>query len=295
MVVSRRKSVVLVAALLVWACVLLWPRLEATPLTGLPDEALAATFDADMRNVVYRWNEADPRSDTERKTALFDFVYQTYDSSAWVPQSLFDQNLITQTVVGSVDAIVRDRVGLVLWRDNPRVVAFGMAPSRPADRPLMWTVNCLVCHTAEIDGVTYLGAGTKVFDDRVLGEALKLLARESDATPAASRSDDQLHIARALRILTSHHHDKIDSLTRARSTAFAASPSSCICGHMAARCRPSTRWDAVIPKRRRCGIRRRSCREAAGTPTAASTAGFRSWPRPWSSRRIVRSTRWSTW
>jgi hypothetical protein len=223
MVVSRRKSVVLVAALLVWACVLLWPRLEATPLTGLPDESLAATFDADMRNVVYRWNEADPRSDTERKKALFDFVYQTYDSSAWIPQSLFDQNLITQTVVGSVDAIVRDRVGLVLWRDNPRVVAFGMAPSRPADRPLMWTVNCLVCHTAEIDGVTYLGAGTKVFDDRVLGEALKLLARESDATPAASRSDDQLHIARALRILTSHHHDKIDSLTRARSTAFAAS------------------------------------------------------------------------
>ena len=31
----------------------------------------------------------------------------------------------------------------------------------------MWTVNCLVCHTAEIDGVTYLGAGTKVFDDYV--------------------------------------------------------------------------------------------------------------------------------
>jgi mono/diheme cytochrome c family protein len=87
----------------------------------------------------------------------------------------------------------------------------------------MWTVNCLVCHTAEIDGVAYLGAGTKVFDDRVLGEALKLLTRESGGTSAAPLSDDQLHIARALRILTSHHHDKIDSLTRARSTAFAAS------------------------------------------------------------------------
>jgi hypothetical protein len=223
MVVNRRTSVALVAALLVWACVRLWSRPETMPLTGLPDESLAATFDADMRDVVYRWNETDPRSDTERKKALFDFVYQTYDSSAWIPQSLFDQNLIRQTVVGSVDAIVRDRVGLVLWRDNPRVVAFGMAPSRPSDRPLMWTVNCLVCHTAEIDGVTYLGAGTKVFDDRVLGDALKLLARESDAKSAAAQSDDQLHIARALRILTSHHHDKIDSLTRARSTAFAAS------------------------------------------------------------------------
>jgi processive rubber oxygenase RoxA-like protein len=223
MVVSRRTSVATIAALLVWACVRLWSRPETIPLTGLPDESLAGTFDADMRNVVYRWNEADPRSDTERKKALFDFVYQTYDSSAWIPQSLFDQNLIRQTVVGSVDAIVRDRVGLVVWRDNPRVIAFGMAPSRQADRPLMWTVNCLVCHTAEIDGVTYLGAGTKLFDDRVLGEALKLLARASDETSAASQPDDQLHIARALRILTSHHHDRIDSLTRARSTAFAAS------------------------------------------------------------------------
>ena len=69
--------------------------------------------------------------------------------------------------MGDVDTIVRDKVGLVLWRDNPRVVAFGMAPSRPADKPLKWTVNCLVCHTAEIDGVAYLGAGTKVFDDYV--------------------------------------------------------------------------------------------------------------------------------
>ena len=32
-------------------------------------------------------------------------------------------------------------------------------------QPLKWTVNCLVCHTAEIDGVAYFGAGTKTFDD----------------------------------------------------------------------------------------------------------------------------------
>jgi len=223
MFASKRTSAVVLAAVLVWACLHLLSRPAAAPLTGLPDESLAATFDDDMRNVVYRWSETDPRSERDRKRALFDFIYQTYDSSAWIPQSLFDQNLITQTVVGDVDAIVRDTVGLVLWRDNPRVVAFGMAPSRPVDQPLRWTVNCMVCHTAEIDGVTYLGAGTKVFDDFVLGEALKLLTRKGGGTEAPAQSPDQVHIARALRILTSHHHDKIDSLTRARSTAFAAS------------------------------------------------------------------------
>jgi hypothetical protein len=220
---GKRTLVILLAAVLVWACVRLLSRPATAPLTGLPDESLAAAFDSDMRNVVYRWSEADRRSERERNQALFNFIYQTYDSSAWIPQSLFDQNLITQTVVGDVDTIVRDRVGLVLWRDNPRVVAFGMAPSRSVDKPLMWTVNCLVCHTAEIDGVTYLGAGTKVFDDLVLGQALKLLTRQAGGTVSSSQSQDQVHIARALRILTSHHHDKIDSLTRARSTAFAAS------------------------------------------------------------------------
>jgi hypothetical protein len=223
MFVTKRTSAAVLTAGLVWACVRLLSRPATAPLTGLPEETLAAAFESDMRNVVYRWSETDPRPERDRKRALFDFVYQTYDSSAWIPQSLFEQNVIAQTVVGDVDTIVRDKVGLVLWRDNPRVVAFGMAPSRSAHKPLMWTVNCLVCHTAEIDGVTYLGAGTKVFDDYVLGEALKLLTRQGARGSAPADSPDEIHIARALRILTSHHHDKIDSLTRARSTAFAAS------------------------------------------------------------------------
>jgi hypothetical protein len=189
---------------------------------GIPDQVLFETFEADMRGVAIRWSEEDARREPERRKALFDFVYQTYESSAWIPQSLFDRNLVTQTIAGSVDAIVRDRVGLVLWRGNARVRAFGMAPNRSPDEPLRWTVNCLVCHTAEIDGVAYFGAGTKLFDDRFLGEALKLLTADA-VRPAIARGTGVDFAEAANRILNSHHHEKIDSLTRGRSTAFAAS------------------------------------------------------------------------
>jgi hypothetical protein len=186
-------------------------------------ETLKSDFDADLQGVVYRWDPADPRTAAERKQALFDFVYQTYDSSAWIPQSLFDANLMTQAVVGDVDSIVRDKVGLVLWPGNRLVPAFGMAPSRAVNEPLKWTVNCLVCHTAEIDGVAYFGAGTKLFDDKLLGNALQLLTSDQWRATMPSDPIDRSHAAAAYRILTSHHHEKIDSLTRARSTAFAAS------------------------------------------------------------------------
>src|SRR6478736_2593588 len=144
-----------------------WTRASTAPLTR---DALASSFDADMRHVVYAWDPADPRPESVRKQAFFDFIYETYDASAWIPQSLFDSNVVTQAVVGDVDTIVGDKVGLALWRDNPQVPAFGMAPNlnemeADPDAPLRWTVNCLVCHTAEIDGVTYLGAGTKTFDE----------------------------------------------------------------------------------------------------------------------------------
>ena len=98
-----------------------------------------------------------------------------------------------------------------------------MAPSPRPDEPLRWTVNCLVCHTAEIDGVAYFGAGTKTFDDLWLGEALKTLTSERWRSVLPGDSTDRALAAEANRILNSHHHDKIDSLTRARSTAFAAS------------------------------------------------------------------------
>jgi processive rubber oxygenase RoxA-like protein len=210
------------------SCALILSRSHRLPAASVSDEQLRSSFDADMRHVVLRWASDDPRPPEERQRALFDFVYQTYDSSAWIPQSLFDRNLATQAVVGSVDTIIRDKVGLVLWRDNTLVPAFGMAPNRTPSgaasaEPLRWTVNCLVCHTAEIDGVAYFGAGTKTFDDKFLGEALKLLTHDGVLSLTSHDSRDHRYAAEANRILNSHHHDKIDSLTRARSTAFAAS------------------------------------------------------------------------
>ena len=185
-------------------------------------EELASSFDVGIRNLVFEWDPSDPRPQAERRKALFDFMYQTYQGSAWIPQSLFDSNLVAQAVIGDVDTIVGDKVGLVLWRDNTRVPAFGMAPN--ADHtPLKWTVNCLVCHMAEIDGVAYLGAGTKTFDEVWLGDALKRLTSGPWRSLLPRGSVDAAQAADANRILHSHHHDKIDSLTRARSTAFAAS------------------------------------------------------------------------
>jgi hypothetical protein len=186
-------------------------------------ETLEARFDADIRNLVYRWDSADPRPVTERRRALFDFMYQTYDSSAWIPQSLFDSNVVTQAIVGDVDTIVRDKVGLALWRENPDVPAYGMAPDLTPGNPLRWTVNCTICHTAEIDGVAYFGAGTKTFDELWLGEALKTLTSSRWRTLRPLNPIDDALAADASRILHAHHHDKIDSLTRGRSTAFAAS------------------------------------------------------------------------
>jgi hypothetical protein len=209
-----------VAALVVFS---LWPRPAAPAITR---ETLASSFASDLRHVVYEWDAADPRPEASRQQALFDFIYETYDASAWIPQSLFDSNLVTQAVAGDVNTIVGERVGLVLWRGNQHVPAFGMAPNAGASeagKTLRWTVNCFVCHTAEIDGVAYLGAGTKTFDELWLGEALKRLTSDKWRRLLPRASADAALAADAHGILNRHHHDKIDSLTRARSTAFAAS------------------------------------------------------------------------
>jgi hypothetical protein len=215
----------LLAGFNIAALAIAWLSVTQPPTSAgsMTREELAATFPSDIRNLVYRWNPDDDRTPHQRHEALFAFVHQTYDTTAWIPQSLFDNNLVTQVVAGDVETIVRDKVGLVLWPENKTIPAYGMAPNLSSTASLSWTVNCLVCHTAEIDGVAYLGAGTKVFDDKWLGEALKTMTNEN-WRPLLARDADTREIAsNAHRILSSHHHDKIDSLTRARSTAFAAS------------------------------------------------------------------------
>ena len=225
MMSQRARSVCAVASMVLTLAVaaVLVSRGTQVSARYVARDALRSTFESDTRSLVYRWDPSDARPEPERKAALFDFMYQTYDSSAWIPQSVFDGNLMTQAVIGDVDTIVGTKVGLVLWREQSVVPAYGMAPGPRSDQPLRWTVNCLVCHTAEIDGVAYLGAGTKTFDDLWLGEALKALTSERWQSVLPRDPADRAMAVEANRILNSHHHDKIDSLTRARSTAFAAS------------------------------------------------------------------------
>lgn len=221
------RKLLMVACVLVGITAFLLRSRAAAP--ALSKDALDETFDSGISRLVIAWDQDDARPHAARRAALFDFMYETYQSSAWVPQSLFDTNAVTQAVVGDMDTIVGREVGLVRWRDNPRVPAFGMAPNvttkdpSVAPKTLRWTVNCLVCHTAEIDGVAYFGAGSKTFDELWLGTALKRLTSEPWLSRLRSNPDDFAFAKEANRILNSHHHDKIDSLTRARSTAFAAS------------------------------------------------------------------------
>ena len=237
-------------------------------------------FDSGIRNLVIEWDPHDTRPEAERRKALFDFIYRPTDASAWIPQSLFDSNLVTQAIVGDVDTIVGEKVGLVLWRDNALVPAFGMAPNvdgvAEPRQPLRWTVNCLVCHTAEIDGVAYFGAGTKTFDELWLGEALKRLTSDQwrgwlprgPATARAGRRrqpDSQQPSPRQDRFAHPRAVHGVRGIARRAVHAGARQQDA---GGRA-------RSAAATSRRRRCGTRRRRCRSGAGTRTAASTARFR--------------------
>jgi len=85
---------------------------ESGDSTGLPltREALWQSFPADIREMVYRWDRHDPRSEEERRRALFDFMYEGFDSAAWVPLSLFQRKELLAPF-GDPEAIVRAAIG----------------------------------------------------------------------------------------------------------------------------------------------------------------------------------------
>jgi hypothetical protein len=150
-------------------------------------------------------------------------MYQGYDSSAWIPQSIFDGNRITQAIAGDTQTIVGERIGSTLWPENRFAKAYGMAPNPAANQPLSWSVNCLACHMAEIDGVVYLGAGSKILDEKMLADTVKMVTGVRGRQILPWGRTETLLASHAHEVMKRYHHEQLDPLTRARSTAFPAS------------------------------------------------------------------------
>jgi hypothetical protein len=126
-------------------------------------------------------------------------------------------------VVGDSATIIRDRIGLSVWPENRLARAYGMAPNPDPAQPLGWTVNCLACHTAEIDGVVYFGAGSKVLDEKMLADTVKLVTSQAGRRVLAANGADGRAAEHAHKVMVRHHHERLDPITRGRSTAFPAS------------------------------------------------------------------------
>lgn len=199
------------------------PVKSPAPSSATARKTLLANFPRDARQVAYRWDPGDPRPEAERLRALAAFVYESYDSSAWIPQSFISVNRVLLGSSTAVDTILRDQLGLVLWPQNKSAPVFGMAPNPARDQSLSWTLNCLACHMAEIDGVAYLGAGAKTLDELWLGRAAQKVTELTHHTAARTASPEQATARRAHDILRQHHHEVFEPLTRGRSTAFPAS------------------------------------------------------------------------
>ena len=122
-----------------------------------------------------------------------------------------------RAVLGDSHTIARERVGLVPWPENRVVTAFGMAPNPAPAQPLSWSINCLACHMAEIDGVAYFGAGTKTLDETALADTVKLVTSPAGRYRLPHGGTDQESAVHAHEVMMRHHHDQIDPLTGGRS------------------------------------------------------------------------------
>ena len=193
-----------------------------TPAPVLTRESLWQSFPSDIRAMVYRWDPSDPRSETERQRALFNFMYEGFDSAAWIPESLFKRKE-RLAGFGDVEAIITQTIGLVGWPEHRAPRTYGMAPDLAPGHPLAWTANCVTCHTAQIDGVVYFGAGGKVLDETLLKRAVEGLTDAPWRAILLDNAKDDRAAAEAHRIMHLHRFAPMDPLTRGRSTAFAAS------------------------------------------------------------------------
>ena len=224
MIRHQRLGPLLFPALVLLSCgIVVVPLLLPVSPRTVSRASLRASFDADMHNVVLAWDPKDRRPATQRRQALFDFVYEGYRSSAWVPQASLEGNWLSRAVLGDGHAIASDRVGLVPWPENQLVAAYGMAPNPAPDQPPGWSINCLACHMAEIDGVAYFGAGTKLLDERILADTVKMVTSSTGRYRLPRGGPDDRMAVHTHEVMVRHHHDQIDPLTCGRSTAFPAS------------------------------------------------------------------------
>jgi len=76
---------------------------------------------------------------------------------------------------------------------------------------------------AEIDGIAYFGAGTKVLDEKALADMVKMVTSSTGRYRLTHGGTDHKIAVHTHEVMRRHHHDQIDSLTCARSTAFPAS------------------------------------------------------------------------
>ncbi len=62
----------------------------APPRAVTQYDELRESFARDTRNLKIAWADDDPRPERLRQDLLFEFVYQGYEGSVWVPQALFE-------------------------------------------------------------------------------------------------------------------------------------------------------------------------------------------------------------
>jgi hypothetical protein len=194
-------------------------------LVALPNASGADTkVGPALGNAGVAWNPDDPRPEPERLKALLEFATETYGGTEafGVPTSLVMGNAVTRAI-WDYDQVLERKIGLVGWPENREAPVYGIAASRGRAGTRSYTSNCVMCHIAEIDGVVYFGAGSKIQDEKVLVDMALKAASPVGRVLLGLDPRESERLARVRQTLESHRHEKTDPLTRGRSTAFVRS------------------------------------------------------------------------